>query len=296
MINSDFTQRFVFDDLDARGCFVRLEQTLEEIQATHHYPAALKAMLNKFSLAAVLLRDSIKIDASVTLQLRSSGAVKLIMADCTSDKRVRAIAEYELEELASDESLDLANLNQGATLAITITPDEGDRYQSIVPIESTSLEGCLEDYFSRSEQLPTWFSFNTDGQIAVGIAIHSLPVEKVSDPTLTIDHFNRLKLFLDTLTKQEVLDLDSESILTRLFHDDSCRVFDTHKVVFGCDCSIEKSIEAIYSLGEDDVENLISEQREEGNESLVVDCHFCFQRYEFDFDDLAGLFKADEQA
>lgn len=290
MINSDFTQRFVFDDLDARGCFVRLEQTIEEIQSTHHYPTALKAMLNKFSLAAVLLRDSIKLDASVSIQLRASGAVKLIMADCMADKRVRAIAEYDVEELAASDALNLANLDEGATLAITITPDEGDRYQSIVPIESASLEACLEDYFSRSEQLPTWFSFNTDGEVAVGISIHALPMEKVSDPTLRIEYFNRLKMFLDTLTKQEALDLDSESILTRLFHDDSCRVFNTDKVVFGCDCSIEKSIEAIYSLGKDDVENLISEQREEGKESLVVDCHFCFQRYEFGFDDLADLF------
>lgn len=292
MINSDFTQRFVFDDLDARGCFVRLEQTIEEIQATHHYPAALKTMLNNFSLAAVLLRDSIKIDASVTVQLRSSGVVKLIMADCLADKRVRAIAEYELEELGAGESLDLTNLSEGATLAITITPEEGDRYQSIVPIENASLEACLEDYFSRSEQLPTWFSFSTDGDVAVGIAIHALPVEKVSEPTLRVEYFNRLKMFLDTLTTKEALDLDSESILTRLFHDDQCRVFNTDKVVFGCDCSIEKSIEAIYSLGKDDVENLINEQREEGKKSLVVDCHFCFQRYEFAFEDLADLFQA----
>ena len=122
------------------------------------------------------------------------------------------------------------------------------------------------------------------------MAIHALPVEKVSDAAASAEHFKRFKVLLKTLTQEEALTLDSEKILTRLFHEDSCRVFDKQEVVFGCDCSVDKSIEAIYTLGKDDVENLIIEQRGEGKESLIVDCHFCFQRYEFEFDDLASLF------
>jgi len=79
---TDFRQRFVFDDLDMRGCIVRLDQTCEAIQSTHHYPPNLAKTLNQFALAATLLRDSIKIDGSLTIQLRTPGAIKLIMADC----------------------------------------------------------------------------------------------------------------------------------------------------------------------------------------------------------------------
>ncbi len=290
MTQLDIRQRFVFDELDARGCIVRLSETSEAIQATHHYPANLSKLLNEFALAATLLRDSIKIDGSLTIQLRSDGPIKLIMADCMSDRRVRAISEYDNEELAANDPLDLDKLGNGAMLAITITPDEGERYQSIVPIENAQLGDCLEDYFQRSEQLPSLFHLLSDQEQAVGISVHALPAEKVKNKTEAGAHFERLKILLDTLQAEEALALDPERVLTRLFHDESCRLFDAHPVEFGCVCSSQKSLDAISSLGQDEVQDLISEQQDEGNQSLIVDCHFCFQRYEFSFDQVNGLF------
>ncbi len=290
MTQLDIRQRFVFDALDARGCIVRLSETSEAIQATHHYPANLSKLLNEFALAATLLRDSIKIDGSLTIQLRSDGPIKLIMADCMSDRRVRAISEYDNEELAANDPIDLDKLGNGAMLAITITPDEGERYQSIVPIENAQLGDCLEDYFQRSEQLPSLFHLLSDQEQAVGISIHALPAEKIRDKAEAESHLERLKVLLNTLAAEEALELDTEQILTRLFHDESCRLFDSHPVEFGCICSSQKSLDAISSLGQDEVQELIAEQQNEGNQSVVVDCHFCFQRYEFSFDQVKGLF------
>ena len=289
-MTSDFRQRFVFDNLDVRGCIVRLDETSSNIQATHHYPKNLANLLNEFALAATLLRDSIKLDGSLTIQLRTKGAIELIMADCMADRRVRAIAEYSQEDLAADQVLALDQFGEGAILAITITPEEGDRYQSIVPIEHASLAECLKDYFDRSEQLPSAFTFHSNAEQALGIALHALPKEKVTDPKVAIEHFERLQMLLSTLTSEEALELDAQEILTRLFHEESCRLFDSHKVEFGCVCSAEKSLDAVRALGLDDVKSLIAEQKAEGKQSLVVDCHFCFQRYEFEFDQLTGLF------
>lgn len=290
MTHLDIRQRFVFDELDARGCIVRLGKTCEAIQATHHYPANLAKLLNQFALAATLLRDSIKIDGSLTIQLRSDGPIKLIMADCLSDRRVRAISEYDSEELAANDAINLDALDKNATLAITITPDEGERYQSIVPIEHASLSECLEDYFQRSEQLPSLFRLLTNENQAVGISIHAMPQEKVDDKSVTEEHFERIKMLLATLDTQEALAIETEQVLTRLFHDESCRLFESHPVEFGCVCSSTKSLDAIVSLGEGDVNELIKEQRAQGNDNLIVDCHFCFQRYEFSFEHVNGLF------
>ena len=286
----DIRQRFVFDELDARGCIVRLSDTCEAIQATHHYPANLAKLLNQFALAATLLRDSIKIEGSLTIQLRTPGAIRLIMADCLSDRRVRAIAEYDTDELASSDTIALDQLGQGAMLAITITPDDGERYQSIVPIENATLSACLQDYFQRSEQLPSLFHLLADKERAVGIAIHALPKTKVKDAKQAAEHFERLGALLNTLACDEALSLDNENVLTRLFHEEQCRLFDAHAVEFGCVCSATKSLDAIKSLGQDDVQGLIAEQQAKGHDELVVDCHFCFQRYQFQFADVRGLF------
>lgn len=289
-MTTDFRQRFVFDQLDVRGCIVRLDETCETIQATHHYPANMAKLLNEFALAATLLRDSVKLDGSITIQLRTQGAISLMMADCMADRRVRAIAEYDNEALAASEIIALNQLGDGAVLAITITPDEGERYQSIVPIEHASLGDCLADYFQRSEQLPSLFSFHSTGEKAVGIALHALPMEKVKDAAQTEAHFERLKVLLSTLTRDEAITLTAPEILTRLFHEESCRLFDAHAVEFGCVCSAEKSLDAVRALGLEDIEGLIEEQQSEGHENLVIDCHFCFQRYEFEFDQIRGLF------
>lgn len=294
-LKKDFIQRFVFDDLDARGCFVRLDQTCVDIQQTHHYPPSLAKLLNQFALAAVLLRDSIKIDGSVTIQLRNpqstttASGIKLLMADCMSDGRVRAIAEYESDGFAAGATMSLAEMGEGAVLAITITPNQGERYQSIVPMQFATLNQCLEEYFARSEQLPTWFSLTVGQEQAVGIALHALPAGKVTDPVASKDNFERLRLLLNTLTEQEALELDAQQILTRLFHDESCRLFDQNPVEFGCVCSAKKSLEAVKSLGQEDINALIKEQQAQGNANLVVDCHFCFQRYEFPFNELQSL-------
>ncbi len=291
MINTDIRQRFVFDELDARGCIVRLNETCQAIQNTHHYPANLARLLNQFALAVTLLRDSIKIDGSLTIQLRTPGAIKLIMADCMADRRVRAIAEYESAELSAGDALALDEMGAGAVLAITISPEQGERYQSIVPIEHASLGDCLQDYFQRSEQLPSLFQLLSDGDSGVGISIHALPQEKVKDTTLADEHFQRLQHLLKTLTADEALNLNSEQVLTRLFHEESCRLFDAHPVEFGCVCSAEKSLDAVKSLGAADVQALVDEQAENGEDTLVIDCHFCFQRYEFNFEQVQGLFQ-----
>jgi len=291
-IPKDYRQRFVFDHIDARGCLVSLNETCETIQATHHYPPTLANLLNQFSLAATLLRDSIKIEGSLTIQLRTQGAIRLIMADCLSDRRVRAIAEYESEQLSANENLALDQLGNAAVLAITITPDEGERYQSIVPIEKPTLADCLQDYFERSEQLPSLFRFFASADSAFGIALHALPAQKVKDKLQTDESLQRLQALLNTLTHDEALSLNAEELLTRLFHDESCRIYESHPVEFGCVCSAEKSLQAIKSLGQADSAQLVAEQKEQGNDRLVVDCHFCFQRYEFDFDSVVKLFSA----
>ncbi len=53
------------------------------------------------------------------------------------------------------ENADLKTLVGNGYVVITITPSEGERYQGVVGLEGDTLAACLEDYFMRSEQLPT---------------------------------------------------------------------------------------------------------------------------------------------
>ena len=120
---------------------------------------------------------------------------------------------------------------------------------------------------------------------------HTHKQEKVKHSDLAQEHFTRIEHLLNTLGDDEAIGLDNTQILTRLFHDELCRLFDAQTVEFGCLCSASKSLEAVKSLGHDDVQQLINEQKEKGESSLVIDCHFCFQRYHFNFEQVQGLFQ-----
>lgn len=284
----DIVRRFSFEELDARGCYVNLQATIQDIQATHHYPPALAKLLNEFAVSAVLLRDSVKLDGSLTIQYRaganSTGGVRMIIADCSYDYGVRAICEFDTQKLPTVDQLDLREIGTDATLTITISPKTGKRYQGVVAIDAATLSACLQDYFLRSEQLPSRFEIMAETDSVVGISIHALP-EQDSEIVATLkDDWNRLNILMDTLTDEELRELDVETVLTRLFHEENCRLHEQKSVRFFCDCSRERSAGAIKSLGKAEVESLMQEQ-----DRVVIDCHFCFQRYEFDQQDLQGL-------
>ena len=287
-IQQDIAQRFSFDELDARGCYVNLNETVSDIQATHHYPKPLAKLLNEFAVSAVILRDSVKLNGSLTIQYRAShdsAPVKMIIADCSSEYGVRAVCEFDAESLpANSDDLDLITLGTEATLTITISPEEGKRYQGIVAIESPRLTDCLQDYFLRSEQLPSRFEIIAAENSAVGLSIHAMP-EQDSEIVATLkDDWQRLNFLLDTLTQDELQLLDSSTLLTRLFHEEQCRLHDAKAIQFACDCSRDRSAGAIRSLGKAEIQSLMAEQ-----EVVSIDCHFCFQRYEFDQQALAEL-------
>ncbi len=283
----DIKQRFAFDQADVRGCYVRLDQTCKAIQATHHYPPGLAELINQFTAAAVLLKDSIKADGSLTIQMQTNSVIGLLMADCFSDGRVRAICEYDQQAIIVQD-IDLSK-QEGAVLAITITPAEGERYQSFVPIEYANLSQCLEDYFSRSEQLPSKFKFFATGDTVVGLSLHALPVQRIKDTQQSAQAFEHLSVLLDSLTPNEAHHDGAEEMLTKLFHADHCRIFSSQKIQFGCECNAERSFSAIQSLGKDDIQSLIDETIAENNSTVTVDCHFCFQRYQFSVSQLQHL-------
>ena len=171
MNQQDSCQRFIFSGLDIRGEVVRLNGSFAEILANKEYPQAVRNLLGEFLAASVLLSTTIKFDGRLVLQARSEGQIPLIMAECTNELHLRGIARYE-EEPTSDNFNEL--LHSG-TLAITVEPPNGEPYQGIVPLEQDSLAACLEEYFTRSEQLEGHFFLVADEHQCAGLLLQQLP-------------------------------------------------------------------------------------------------------------------------
>ncbi|MBD1550125.1 Hsp33 family molecular chaperone HslO [Pseudomonas typographi] len=281
---SDFSQRFIFDNADVRGELVELAGSYAEVLARHPYPEPVARLLGEFMAAAALLVGTLKFDGLLVLQARSDGPIPLLMIECSSEREIRGLARYNGEQLAG--ATQLGELMPGGTLAMTIDPRRGKRYQGIVELDGQTLAECFDNYFSQSEQLGTRFWLQADGEQARGLLLQQLPAEQQRDDDERANHWQHVLALAETLTGAELLGLDNETLLHRLYHEEAVRLFEEQPLHFQCSCSRERSARALASLGEEDALRLVEEQ----GGQVEIDCQFCNERYLYDQNDVAQLF------
>lgn len=281
---SDFTQRFLFDDNDVRGEMVELDRSYAEVLAKHDYPEPVARLLGEMLAAAALLGDILKFDGLLVLQARSAGAVPLLMVEISSEREVRGIARYEAEQIGAQAGL--RELMPEGVLAMTIDPREGQRYQGIVSLDGDSLSACFSEYFALSQQLPSRFWLRADSRRARGLLLQQLPADRLTDSEARSASWEHLVTLADTLSTEELLALDNQTLLHRLYHQEALRLFEPQPLQFACSCSRERSASALVSLGESDARALL----EERGGMVEIDCQFCNARYQFDAADVTQLF------
>jgi len=287
-LNSDQLQRFTFLEADVRGCVVTLNQSYRELIGNHSYPPAAAKLLGEFAAAATLLATLLKQDASVTIQARGSGLLSTVMAECDHQLNIRGIvtaAEQPegVAAIAADASL--AELLGEATLAITIAPAKGQRYQGIVSLESGDLAACLTDYFEQSEQLGSAIKLAANGELAAGLLLQQLPAANAAAGALADrEQWRELSLLAATLSADEQLTLGHTEQLTRLFHEHPLNLREPQSVAFRCSCSEQRTISTLLALGSDEIKAIIAEQP-----ITEVVCQFCNFPYSFSAGQLQAL-------
>lgn len=289
MADFDFTQRFIFDNTDVRGELASLEESYAHVLAKHTYPEPVAALLGELLAAASLLVNTLKFDGLLVLQARSKGPIPLLMVECSSDRELRAIARYEADQIHSGATFQ--ELMPEGVLALTVDPNEGQRYQGLVALDGVTLAECFSNYFVNSAQLPTRFWLYADGQRARGMLLQQLPADRITDTDEREASWQHVVALASTLTAEELLGLDNETILNRLYHEEQVRLFDATDLQFKCSCTRARSEQALVSLGLADLQLLLAEK--EG--VIEIDCQFCNERYLFNDADIVQMF-ADQDA
>ena len=278
---TDQLQRFIFDNTDIRGEISRLEQSYQDCLAGHKYPKVIAHLLGELMAAAALLSASLKFEGTLTLQARSEGQVPLIMAEATSDHKLRAIAK----DADGADSTDFKTLFTNGRLCITIDPANGQRYQGIVSLEGENLAQCLENYFYQSEQLSTRVWLTSDGKQAAGMMLQELPASQEINSEQRLEQWQHMTHLAETITEQELLSLDFQRLLYRLYHQEQVQVFDADALEFQCSCSQTRTLNALRTIGQKELMEIISEQG-----SIDINCEFCHQHYHFIEKDIDNLF------
>jgi molecular chaperone Hsp33 len=280
-MQQDLLHRYIFDQLDVRGELVQIDQTYQEMIANHNYPAPVQALLGELLVATCLLTATLKFEGEIAVQLQGDGPVKYAVINGDDKQNMRGIARLQGEVQGNT----IKDLIGNGYMVITITPTKGERYQGIVPLEHDSLDKCLESYFEQSEQLKTrlWFAteVTTDSAKAAGLFLQVLPVNKEK----SVEDFTHLEALSNTIKDEELLHLDANTVLTRLYHEDNPQLFEPQKITFRCGCSREKTITALVNLGQD---ALLEDVK--ANDEVKISCHYCLKDYIFNEQDIKAIF------
>ncbi|MGH8209269.1 MAG: Hsp33 family molecular chaperone HslO [Steroidobacteraceae bacterium] len=288
----DEVRRFIVENRPVRGHWVRLEGAWRELRAHKEYPEAVRELLGQAVAASVLLAATLKFNGTLTLQLQGNGAVKLLVAQCTHDFRLRAVANFaaaEVEGVTSESqggSVFRRLVGTEGRVIVTIeSQDKGARYQGIVPLSGASLADSLESYFASSEQLPTRVVLAADSERGVGMLVQKLPTPANADESDMKAVWEAAQRGVDRLSTTDLLLRPLEELLARGFGAHDMRLFTGTPVKFECRCNEGRVSSLLRALGEGEVRDVLKEQG-----AVTVTCEFCHRPYRFDAVDVDALF------
>ena len=293
--------KFLFEKSRVRGAIVRLDDAWVEIlrrrasnTSTGAYPAPVQELLGEMLAAGVLMQSGIKFDGALILQIQGDGPVKLAVAEVQADLSVRATATFPQALPEGIKFSEMVNVDNRGKCAITLDPKTRfpgqQAYQGIVALFGDKKEklervsDVLSHYMLQSEQLQTTLVLAANAEVAAGLLIQSLPKAKEES-----DDYNRIAILASSLKRIELLELDVDTLIRRLFWEEKLIRFtpeaNDSRPRFACSCSRERVSRMIFSLGVQEAQSILAER---GN--IEVGCDFCGQQYQFDAVDAAQVF------
>jgi len=272
---SDQLLTFSFQNTNLRGALAQTELSFQDLSQQHgdqaEYPLFIRQLLGEMNVLVLLMASNLKLQGTMSLQIRGNGHLYSVLTDASLSEEpkitVRGIARRT--EQAQPSSLDLRDWVGEATLAITLQPAQGQPYQGLIPLDYPRLTQCIEDYYAKSEQIPTKFWTQISATRCAAIMLQSMPgVEhiEVHENTLDID---TATLLTNTLKPGELTETDPQTLLHRLFHEYPVLLHDQRDIEYYCACQ-PRMKDALISLGHAELTSMALEKP-----TIEMTCQMC---------------------
>lgn len=279
---------------------------------TGAYAAPVRELLGEMTAASVLMQSNIKFNGALVFQIFGDGPVKVAVAEVQADLGLRATASVYGDVPAGATLAELVNVNGAGRCAITLDPKDrqpGQQpYQGVVPLSDLddesfgSIAQVLQHYMRQSEQLDTCIVLAANDEVAAGLMIQRMPMkgqdnlsgatesgQDALDANGLNEEYNRIATLASSLKREELLTLDVDTILRRLFWEEKLLRFvpqdGDNGPHFACTCSRERVEGMLRNLGQEEVEQVLAEQGR-----VEVGCDYCGTQYRFDAVDAGQLF------
>ena len=226
----------------------------------------------------------------LTLQIDCSGPVKGLTVTADSHGKVKGFAKVPQVMLPPSK---MGKLDVGGALdlgVLSVIKDLGlkEPYVGQTELKTGEIGDDLTYYFANSEQTPSSVGLgvlmerdNTVKQ-AGGFIIQLMPF--TADEV--IDRLEEKLSSLQPVTAMLEAGNTPEQILELVLGDLGLEITDTMPVRFACNCNKERVEKVLVSLGREDLQEMIAENKE-----VELHCHFCNRNYIFTVAELKKIEK-----
>jgi len=265
----------------------------------HQTSPTVSAALGRVLTGTLLLASSQKELDRLTVKIEADGAVKGITAEAGTAGTVRGYVKNPHAELPPKENgkFDVSGI-VGAGMFYVIRESGYDiglyrePYVGSVPIVSGEIAEDFAYYLAKSEQIPSAVLLGVLLQkqepyvrAAGGVIIQMMPGANEHIITMiedTISHALHITTVIDEgATAQDLVKLALGEI--------DFEILEEKDIEFDCNCSFERAVSLISSLGHDEVASMLAEDK-----GATMTCGFCNEIYTLDEMDLQRMLDAEK--
>jgi molecular chaperone Hsp33 len=282
-IPDDIVGAFQIEGEPVRGRLARLGPAIDTILTAHDYPEPVANLLGEACALAAVVGSNLKFDGRLVVEARGSGPVRYVVADYDTTGGIRGYCSFKADEVeAASQGFQRPGarslLGDGVFMMTIDQGDEMNRYQGVTTIEGETLALCAEQYFAQSEQTPTRIRLAV-GKGEAGWRAGGVLIQYVAEDAArgsTEDAWERTQMLFETLGEDELLDLQvsSNRLLWRLFHEDGVRVFGPKPLHAFCRCSQARIETVLKSFDPAERVGMV-----EPDGKIHVTCEYCSRVY-----------------
>ena len=286
---SDYIVRATAGNGSIRAFAATTRDLVQHAREIHHTSPVASAALGRMLTAAAMMGSMLKGDKDLlTLQVRGDGPLQGVVVTSDSKSQVKG---YVFNPNVEIPDLIPGKLNVSGAIGaghLSVIKDIGMRepYAGKIELVTGEIAEDLTYYFAQSEQTPSAIGLGvlveTDTSIrrAGGFIIQLLP-------DATDEMIDRLEKKLATIPYvSDLLDMGQtpEGILEMILGDFDLKIMDKIPTTFYCNCTRERVEKALISIGKDELEKIIREDKKAN-----LHCHFCSKEYDFNEEQLVAL-------
>lgn len=285
----DYILRATAGDGSVRVFIANTKETVQQAFLHHKTSPVMSAALGRALTAVSIMGSMLKADDDlVTIRINGDGPGKGLIVTGDSKARVKGYPFNPIVDipLKPNGKLDVQGaLGEGS---LTIIKDMGlkEPYVGQIPLVSGEIAEDLTYYFAKSEQTPSAVSLGVLVDIdysikqAGGFIIQVMPNADENIISSLENKLATMKSFTTLLEEGNTI----ENILDMLLGEFGVNILDKIPVEFYCNCSKKKVEKALISIGKEELQNIIEEDKK-----ATLHCHFCNKDYEFNEQDLVNL-------